>query len=396
MTTEEPQIRVVVIDDHEMILQSVVRLLQNDPKIVVVGVALNATKGIEVTQHERPDIVIIDYTLPDMDAPAAIRTLRELCPEVKIITLSGSERPGALFASLRAGSSAWVTKTRAIQELRDAVLHVAAGIKVSNEEIDSLPKLDELVVHYQPVVALQNGTIAGFEALIRWHHPERGILFPESFLPLAEETGFIVEMDQWVWKKAATQLKDWQVRYPSDPRLRMSVNLSARDLSDPQLLKVISEIIVDAKIDPADLIVEVTESVLLDDTELTSEFLRGVKGLGVELALDDFGTAFSSLSYVRRFPFDNLKLDISFTSELPHSTRSMLLVEEICHMATSMGMRIIAEGIERQEQSDALRGVGCEYGQGYLFARPLSSADCEELLARQHRNGAAWSPQSVR
>jgi EAL domain-containing protein (putative c-di-GMP-specific phosphodiesterase class I) len=396
MTTEEPQIRVVVIDDHEMILQSVVRLLQNDPKIVVVGVALNATKGIEVTQHERPDIVIIDYTLPDMDAPAAIRTLRELCPEVKIITLSGSERPGALFASLRAGSSAWVTKTRAIQELRDAVLHVAAGIKVSNEEIDSLPKLDELVVHYQPVVALQNGTIAGFEALIRWHHPERGILFPESFLPLAEETGFIVEMDQWVWKKAATQLKDWQVRYPSDPHLRMSVNLSARDLSDPQLLKVISEIIVDAKIDPADLIVEVTESVLLDDTELTSEFLRGVKGLGVELALDDFGTAFSSLSYVRRFPFDNLKLDISFTSELPHSTRSMLLVEEICHMATSMGMRIIAEGIERQEQSDALRGVGCEYGQGYLFARPLSSADCEELLARQHRDGAAWSPQSVR
>lgn len=128
------------------------------------------------------------------------------------------------------------------------------------------------------------------------------------------------QMDQWVWKKAAAQRKDCQERYPSDPRLRMSVNLSARGPSDPQLLEVISKIIVDARIDPADLIVEVTESVLLDDTELTADFLRGVKDLGVELALDDFGTAFSSLSYVRRFPFDNLKLDISFTSEVHHGT----------------------------------------------------------------------------
>ena len=378
--SENPVIRVVVIDDHEMILQSLVRLLRDDPQIVVVGVALNATKGVEVTRQEQPDIVIIDYTLPDMNAPDAIKMLREICPEVKIITFSGSERPGAFFASMRAGSSAWVTKTRAIQELRDVVLHVAAGLPVTSEELESLPALDQLVLHYQPVIALTSGRIVGFEALIRWQHPERGLLYPDSFLPLAEATGFIVEIDRWVWDRAVLQLRDWQQRYPRTPSISMSVNLSASDLSDPDLLHTISEIVRRADIDAADLVFEITETVLLDDSARTMDFLTQLKGLGAELALDDFGTAFSSLSYVRRFPFDHLKLDISFTSELPHSTRSMLLVEEICHLAASMEMRIIAEGIERQEQADALRGIGCDFGQGYLFSRPLPAAECERLL----------------
>jgi len=373
--------RVVVIDDHEMVLQSIVRLLRDDPQIVVAGTALTATQGIELTQQERPDVVIIDYTLPDMDAPEAIKILREVYPEVKIITFSGSGSPGALYASMRAGSSGWVCKARAIRELRDAVLNVAAGRPVADIEMESLPALDQLVLHYQPIVALANGRIVGFEALVRWQHPERGLLYPIAFLPLAEETGFIVEIDRWAWEKATRQLRDWQHRYPSTPHIWVSVNLSVDDLSDPELFESISGITTRARIDPVDLVVEITESVLLDDTEQTMDFLGQLKGLGVGLALDDFGTAFSSLSYVRRFPFDHLKLDISFTSELPQSTRSMLLVEEICHLATSMEMKSIAEGIERQEQADALRGMGCEYGQGFLFSRPLPVEDCEALLA---------------
>jgi EAL domain-containing protein (putative c-di-GMP-specific phosphodiesterase class I) len=161
----------------------------------------------------------------------------------------------------------------------------------------------------------------------------------------------------------------------------MSVNMSASDLADPALFETLLGIVTGAGIEPTDLVVEVTESLLLDDTEKTMEFLMRLRDLGVGLALDDFGTAFSSLSYVRRFPFDHLKLDISFTAELPHSVRTMLLVEEICHLATSMEMKTIAEGIERQEQAEALRGFGCEYGQGYLFSRPVSAANCEALLA---------------
>ncbi|HEY5384774.1 MAG TPA: EAL domain-containing protein [Acidimicrobiales bacterium] len=382
--SEKPVVRVVLIDDHEMILQSMVRLLRDDPQIAVVGTALTAEQGIGVTQQERPDIVIVDYKLTDMDAPEAIRILQTVHPEVKVITLSGAEQPGALYASIRAGSSGWVNKTRAIQELRDAVLNVAAGRPVPSEEIESLPSLDQLVLHYQPIVDLENGHIIGFEALVRWQHPERGLLHPIEFVPLAHKTGFIVEIDCWVWEHAVQQLRAWQRRFPSSPRLFMSVNMSVTDLSDPGLFETISGIVREAGIDPVDLVIEITESVLLDDTEQTIQFLGQLKDLGVGLALDDFGTAFSSLSYVRRFPFDRLKLDISFTSELPQSTRSMLLVEEICHLATSMGMKSIAEGIERQEQADALRDIGCFCGQGYLYSRPLSASGCNGLLKARY------------
>lgn len=382
--SEAPVIRVVVIDDHEMILESMVRLLRDDPQIVVVGTALTAEQGVRVTQEERPDIVIIDYSLTDMDAPDAIAILRATHPEVKVITFSGSERPGALYASMRAGSSGWVNKTQAIQKLRNAVLDVAAGRPVSNEEIESLPPLEELVLHYQPIVALADGRIVGFEALVRWQHPERGLLGPTAFLPLAQETGFIVEIDRWVWEHAADQLREWQQRFPLTPSLFMSVNMSVTDLSDPGLVESISGIIRHAGIEPVDLVIEVTESVLLDDSEQTMDFLVQLKDLGVRLALDDFGTAFSSLSYVRRFPFDHLKLDISFISDLPNSLRAMLLVEEICHLSTSMKMKSIAEGIELQEQADALRDIGCECGQGYLFSPPVSARDCEKLLAGRY------------
>jgi EAL domain-containing protein (putative c-di-GMP-specific phosphodiesterase class I) len=380
-TRELPVLRVVVIDDHEMILQSVVRLLTADPKISVVGTALTASEGIDIVQNERPDVVVIDYHLPDMDAPQAIPIILGLHPEVKIVTFSGSERPGALYSSIRAGSNAWVRKTRAIQELRSAILHAASGEPYTNEEMDAQPKLDELVVHYQPIVALADGRIVGFEALVRWMHPEQGLLYPDSFLPYAEDTGYIEEIDRWVRGQAVRQLAIWQNQFAMDPPLWMSVNISACDISNPELFESISEAIASSTVKSTDLVVEVTESVLLDDSHGTSEFLVHLKDMGVGLALDDFGTAFSSISYLRRFPFDRLKLDMSFTAELPHSKRSMLLSEEICHMADSMAMIGIAEGIERQEQLVALHRVGWKFGQGYLFSPALAEAGCQALLS---------------
>jgi EAL domain-containing protein (putative c-di-GMP-specific phosphodiesterase class I) len=377
--------RVVLIDDHEMILESLVRLLRDERRITVVGTALDATTGIELARREKPDVIVIDYLLPDMDAASAIEILRRENAEIKVITLSGSQQPGALFASMRAGSSAWVNKTRAVQELRDTILRVAAGFVVTSSELDALPSLDELVVHFQPVVALLSGRIVGFEALVRWQHPRRGLLYPEAFLPVAEATGFIIELDQWVWEQAATQLRQWREQYPLP--LYMSMNLSARDLSMSNLFSSIAEIVERTSVDPGDLIFEITESVLLDDSDETIEFLASLKRLGARLSLDDFGTAFSSLSYVRRFPFDQLKLDISFTSELPDSPRSMLLVEEICHLATSMKMNVVAEGIERREQFDALCDIGCDFGQGYLFSPALPANECASLIEAQVLTG---------
>jgi EAL domain-containing protein (putative c-di-GMP-specific phosphodiesterase class I) len=163
----------------------------------------------------------------------------------------------------------------------------------------------------------------------------------------------------------------------------MSVNLSSSDLSDPDLLKMISSVVASSGIEPSDLVVEVTESVLLNDSKETMDFLTGLKELGLGLALDDFGTGFASISYVRRFPFDHLKLDISFIAELPESERSMTPVKDISRLATSMGMVGIAERIERQERWDALLELGWDHGQGFLFSRPLDAVDCEALLDGQ-------------
>ncbi len=389
MSDELTPVRVVVIDDHEMILQSIVRLLRDDPQIQVVGTGLTALEGVEVCAQHRPDVVIIDYSLPDMDAPKAIVILRRNDPDLKIVTLSGSERPGANYASMKAGSAAWVRKTRAIQELREVVMNVAHGHPVANEELASLPTVDELTLYYQPIVELENLRIVGFEALVRWHHPRLGLLHPASFLPLAEVTGFVTEIDKWCWSRAVTQLKTWQDRFVLTRPLWMSVNLSVADLADDEVFDTVSGIIGEAGIDPSTLVIEVTESILLDESDSTLGLLGQLHDLGVGLALDDFGTAFSSLSYVRRFPFDHLKLDISFVSEVLTSTRSLLLVEEICHLAKSMSMRSVAEGIENREQANLLRSIGCDYGQGYLFARPMPDYECEALLVAQGERAAS-------
>jgi EAL domain-containing protein (putative c-di-GMP-specific phosphodiesterase class I) len=377
-------IRVVVVDDDEIFLESVVRLLVDGPAIEVVGTALTAVDGVAVALSQQPDIVILDYQLPDAEGPNAIRAMKSVMPGGKVITLTGSEVPGGLSRSMRAGSSAWVRKSSAVQDLRDAIRNVEAGRLVANEELQARPQTNQLVLHYQPIVELQSTRIVGFEALVRWQHPDRGLLHPCSFLPIAEETGFITEIDRWAREQATLQLLEWQGRYPGTPALWMSVNLSARDLADDELFDSIAYIVKLSGINPADLVVEITESVLLDERSTTSTFLNRLKDLGVGLSLDDFGTAFSSLSYIQRFPFDHLKIDTSFTAELPHSVRSMLLVEAIHHLAWSVGMVGIAEGIEREEQATALRDIGWTLGQGHFFSPPVPVEACEKLLAAQH------------
>jgi EAL domain-containing protein (putative c-di-GMP-specific phosphodiesterase class I) len=381
--TSQPIVRVVVVDDHDMVLQSMVRVLASDPYIDVVGTALTGAQGVEITQRLDPDVLVIDYHLTDMDAPEAIRQLRALNSNVQVVTMSGSGRPGALYASIRAGSAAWLSKTRAIHELRDAIRDVAAGSHSANDEMEHLPPKDQLVVYYQPIVSLRDGHIAGFEALVRWVHPERGLLFPDSFLAYAEETGYVEVIDKHVREEAVRQLAIWQQRFVVDPPLWMSVNVSTSDILDPDLFQSISEVLGECNVNPGCLVVEITESVLLNDSESTLDFLESLNDIGVKLALDDFGTGFSSVSYIRRFPFDHLKVDMSFTSEITSSLRSRILVEEIWHMTDALKMTGIVEGIETDAQLSALLEIGFEYGQGFLFSRGVSALECETLLAKE-------------
>jgi EAL domain-containing protein (putative c-di-GMP-specific phosphodiesterase class I) len=272
-----------------------------------------------------------------------------------------------------------VRKTRAVQDLRAAVHAVHAGQKVADDELALLPARDQIDVHYQPIVELETETIVAFEALARWNHPTQGVLPPVTFLSAAEQTGFIHEIDHVVASTAITQLTAWHLTNPPH-ELWMSVNVSASGLARTETARNIADALTEAELRADHLVLEITETVFLDDTDEVGASLARLKEIGVLLALDDFGTAFSSLSYLRRFPFDEIKLDTSFTAELPGSARSMLVVEAVVHLADSLEVPVVAEGIERADQADCLRSLGCRFGQGFLYSPPVHAPAAADLL----------------
>lgn len=361
-------IRVLLVDDHELLSESLVRLLDDDPMISVIGSEKTALAGIERAAREQPHVVIMDYSLPDLDGACATRLLKEQRPEIAVIMLTGSERPGSYSAAMDAGCAAWIRKTRASSDLRDAIRRVAAGESVRAEEYEELPPPQELVVYYQPVVELAERRVVGFEALVRWQHPQRGLLLPAQFLPFAEATGYITDIGHQVATEAMLALRDFQRVSQADTPLWVSVNVSAVGISTSGIVRRFRDLLAATSIDPTSLVLEITETAMLGDAREIEENVRELKALGFQLSLDDFGTAFSSLSYMRRFPFDHVKLDTSFTADLPSVPRAILLVESILHLAATMGARGIAEGIERPEQAQCLIDVGWEVGQGFLFS----------------------------
>ncbi|HEX2025360.1 MAG TPA: EAL domain-containing protein [Actinomycetota bacterium] len=234
----------------------------------------------------------------------------------------------------------------------------------------------EFVLEYQPIVNLETSAIEGVEALVRWRHPERGLLAPAEFIPLAEETGLIVPLGWAILEEACARAARWQGGQP----LAVSVNLSPKQLTDPELVAGVRATLEDSGLDPSALILEITEDVLMHESEATMRTMRELKALGVRLAIDDFGTGYSSLSYLERFPVDMLKIAKTFVDGLDGGAERSTLVEAVIRLGEALGLRTVAEGIETAEQLDRLRGLHCEQGQGYLFARPLDEAGIEGFL----------------
>jgi diguanylate cyclase (GGDEF)-like protein len=253
---------------------------------------------------------------------------------------------------------------------------------------------EEFVVHYQPIMALESGTLSGFEALVRWQHPDRGLILPGEFIPLAEETGSIVGLGRWVMQQATQDLRDWQREYRVPGELTLSVNVSPRQFQQPSLVRQIAEAIKQAELDPSQIIIEITESVLMQDTESTIAKLWQIKRLGVRLAIDDFGTGYSSLSYLRRFPVDILKVDKSFIDGLLRGPEESALARAIVRLGHSLDLQTVAEGIEEHSQLETLLALRCENGQGYLYAPPLDRADAERFIV-EHGGGTHRGLRSV-
>jgi diguanylate cyclase (GGDEF)-like protein/PAS domain S-box-containing protein len=242
---------------------------------------------------------------------------------------------------------------------------------------------EEFVLHYQPQVDLHTGHIVGMEALIRWHHPELGMVMPQRFIGLAEETGLIVPIGAWVLRAACMQNRAWQLA--GFPHLRVSVNLSARQFAQHDLAQSIIETLAETGLPASSLEIELTETLVMADVERTIETLRALKAIGVQLSIDDFGTGYSSLSYLRRFPIDVLKIDRSFVRDMTTNPDDAAIVASIISLSHSLKLHVIAEGVETQEQLSYLRSLGCDEMQGYFFSRPVSADIFEQLLHQEQR-----------
>lgn len=238
--------------------------------------------------------------------------------------------------------------------------------------------------YYQVIVNLNTGRICGFEALIRWKHATRGIISPGEFIPVAEETGLIVPLGQYVLKSACQQMRIWQTRYHHEPPLFVSVNLSARHFLQSDLVQQCRAVLYETQLSNSSLSLEVTESAMMPDPETAIELMNQLKALGIKISLDDFGTGYSSLSYLHRFPLDSLKIDRSFVSRIMEDDE---IVRTIITLGRNLGLRVIAEGVETMEQVAKLRELGCEFGQGYCFSVPVNAQEATDLLAEEHH----WS-----
>jgi len=374
-------IRVLVVDDHPMMARALVRTFEEHPDFHVVDVATTIAETLQLLSTHRVDVVVLDYHLPDGDGATAARQIIDRWAAVKIVMLTGSADAAAVFEAGRAGCSGFVEKTRAPDELLRVVRNVSRGaLEFPPRDLDRLPLLDDLVVHYQPVVDLASTAIVGFEALVRWAHPTRGMVLPGEFIELAEHTSFIVDIDQCVRDEACLQAAEWNRWLPTTPPRFMSVNLSGRELRLPDLASRVERTLTLAKLNPSDVMIEVTETFLVEDIETCTRRLREVSELGVLIALDDFGTGYSSLDHLRRFSIDIIKLDKSFTDDLPDGARARMLVQSVGRLAADMGALTVAEGIENAAQAECLLSLGWNLGQGYHFFRPLSSAGIEDVL----------------
>jgi diguanylate cyclase (GGDEF)-like protein/PAS domain S-box-containing protein len=292
----------------------------------------------------------------------------------------GYSRPEEILRDADAALYRAKERGKACQAVFDWEMHEQA-VALLQLETDLRRAIDrqELRVFYQPIVSLYTGKIVGCEALVRWQHPQRGLITPDQFIPIAEETGLIIPIGQWVLQQACQQLKQWQQRFPSRLPLTMSVNLSAKQFSQPDLAQHIAHVLQRTGIEPATLKLEITESGMMQNDQSSAELLDHLQQLRVQLCVDDFGTGYSSLSRLHHFPINTLKIDRAFIRAMA-TGEDTEIVRAIITLAQNLGMEVVAEGVETLSQWVQLRHLGCDFGQGYFFAKPLDAEAAEALL----------------
>jgi diguanylate cyclase (GGDEF)-like protein/PAS domain S-box-containing protein len=297
----------------------------------------------------------------------------------------GEEQPEDLLRDADTAMYCAKTLGKAQYQVFDARMHTRAlNLLQIESDLRRAVEREEFQVNYQPIVSLQSGRISGFEALVRWHHPERGLIMPSDFISVAEETGLIMQIDRCVLRQACLQMRKWQEALPVTRQMKVSVNLSCKQFMQPLIVGQVLEILEETGLDPHSLKLEITESVMMEMGDYTMSVLEELTQAGVELSLDDFGTGYSSLSYIHRFPVSTLKIDQSFIKRMGGDQNGEI-VRAVVALARNLGMQVVAEGIETVAQLDQLRALNCEQGQGYYFSTPVDVASATELILKDGR-----------
>jgi diguanylate cyclase (GGDEF)-like protein/PAS domain S-box-containing protein len=304
------------------------------------------------------------------------------------VTTSADDLPEDLLRNADTAMYRAKTAGKARYEIFDAAMRERAVARMQLEtDLRRAMEHREFRVHYQPITSLMTERTIGFEALVRWQHPVRGLISPAEFIPMAEETGLIIPLGQWVLFEACRQMKEWKGRYASLPALTISVNLSSRQFAQRDLIDQIRNVLRETALDPRSLKLEITESLIMEDPNAAIAMIHQLRDLEIRASIDDFGTGYSSLSYLHRFPVDTLKVDRSFVSGMHENEEDREIVRTIVTLAHNLGLMVIAEGVETVDQMTRLKALHCEYGQGYLFSTPVPSDRAEELVIAEVERG---------
>jgi EAL domain-containing protein (putative c-di-GMP-specific phosphodiesterase class I) len=285
---------------------------------------------------------------------------------------------------------------KARYEVFDKTMHAGAMNRLQMEtDLRRAIERQEFVLYYQPIVSLETGAICGMEALIRWEHPERGMIMPSNFIPVAEETGLILQIGHWGLREACRQMSEWQNQFPGGDKLHVSVNLSGKQFSQPDLIDQVTDALSDTGLDASGLKLEITESVVMEDIENATTMLKQLRALGVESSIDDFGTGYSSLSYLHRFPSSILKIDRSFVSGMCDQSENFEIIRTIIMLARNLSMTVVAEGVETKEQMMQLRALDCTYAQGYLLSKPMTATAATHFIVETPASVLLLPPSDV-
>ncbi|WP_413199664.1 EAL domain-containing protein [Nostoc piscinale] len=395
-------IKILVIEDEESVRENLLDLLQAEDFHTIA--AANGKTGVDLAFSEAPDLILCDMMMPEVDGYGVLTALRKdpLTATIPFIFLTAKSAKSDFRQGMDMGADDYLTKPFTRAELLSAIMnrlerqatlkkylsHPTNFTKTVSPKIQLLEmnlqqvvqkqKFHEFEVYYQPIVDIASGQIVAAESLLRWQSPELGLVTPTEFIPIAESTGLIIPIDQWVLQNVCKQIKIWHdvgIAY-----LKMTVNLSVIEFHQPDLIQKITDFLHNNHLEPQYLEIELTESMIMQDINSAIATMNKLKSLGLKIAIDDFGTGYSSLIYLKNLPINTLKIDRYFIHNVAVDYQKSAITKALIEMAHNLNMQVVAEGVETEEELSFLRDAHCDYMQGFLFSRPLPAPEFENFL----------------